>query len=184
MPHPCYRSCYQVLRVPPHCDFADLRLAYRRRVIASHPDRFYAADPGRAERQEAELKRVIIAYRLLLTYLRRHGSLPPGDAPIEISRIGRPRPAQAAPAAGGDSALLWREIRGPWRRAAVWLLVAVLSTEVVATAWFRSQTGRTPAAPAGIDQSAPDIGTLHRAPLPNSTTSTVRKRIARSNLRL
>lgn len=179
MPQPCYRSCYQVLRISPHCDFPSLRLAYRRRVMASHPDRYYVSDPARALRSEAELKRVVGAYRLLLLYLRRYGELPSGDLPIEQRGAAPSRPAPPRQPTPSEPAALWREIRGPWRRAAIWLLIAVLGVELVAMAWYLNRT-----APASISHIGPGVSRTQRAPLPNSTTSTVRSKIARSNPRL
>lgn len=167
MPQPRYRSCYQVLRVSPYCDFADLRLAYRRRVNESHPDRFYAVDPERARHQEADLKRVVIAYRLLLTYFRYHGELPDGDLPIAPLRRVRPTPQS-----GKDDvdttppAPLWREIRGPWRRTAIWLLVAVLSVELVATAWYRNQERRSQTETMTASDSANTTSGNSRRPSP------------------
>lgn len=72
-----YRECYRALGLPPVCSIEEVRLAYRRRVRACHPDR--AGTPPAADPDE--FGRVVIAYRRLVRFYREHGRLP--HQPIE-----------------------------------------------------------------------------------------------------
>lgn len=70
-----FQECYRILRAPEDCTWKELRLAYRRQVRRCHPD-LQASDNARIE-HNAQLLRVVRAYRLIARFHRDHGSLPP-----------------------------------------------------------------------------------------------------------
>lgn len=75
-----YQDCYRTLRTRSDCSWKELRLAYRRRVRACHPDlQPLQEQAGRDE----EFKEVALAYRLIARYRLRYGVLPPPSARVE-----------------------------------------------------------------------------------------------------
>lgn len=120
-----YQRCYEILGVDGDCDWRGLRLAYRRRIHACHPDRGAAPD----SRAFTDLVR---AWRLLADYRRRHGRLPDPGLQVDDGHLPQPEPAaQRMPAVGAvlDDALSlpfrWRILPGYCHAAIAGFLVIV-----------------------------------------------------------
>jgi len=119
MSEPTFRRCYRILGSSPTVTLDALRLSYRRRVRATHPDRFQFYNPALAAALEAEFKQVVFAYRQLTAYVHRHGHLPDPDLPLAGSLAIElpPDPVPPAPPAA-------RRLRpGP----ALWVLVSAVA---------------------------------------------------------
>jgi len=106
-----FLAFYQQLGLKPGCTLAELKVAYRRRVAALHPDRRgdAPADPAEAE----SLQALIATYNAANAFQRRYGRLPGGQH-VAVSRpmpsASRPPPGSQAPAAprrGLRRPLLW-----------------------------------------------------------------------------
>lgn len=84
MKHSRYEWCYEKLGVRRSVEWPDLRLAYRRKLHACHPDLQTAHDAPTAD---DEFKEVVQAFRLLAHYYNLHGQLPDPAAPLaEVPR--------------------------------------------------------------------------------------------------
>src|SRR5690606_5566312 len=121
-----YQRCYEILGVDGDCDWRGLRLAYRRRIHACHPDRGAAPD----SRAFTDLVR---AWRLLADYRRRHGRLPDPGLQVDDGHLPQPEPAaQRMPAVGAvldDAPSLpfrWRILPGYCHAAIAGCLVIVV----------------------------------------------------------
>lgn len=132
-----FLDLYRILDVPPGCELGEFKQAYRRRVVALHPDR--RADDGPDPQAAERLQRLNALYGAAMIFERRHGRLPGAAQP----RAARPAtPAGVAPAA---------RTRTP-RRGVRRLLALVAAAAVGWLLWSAH-----PAAPAGdAGRPAPD----------------------------
>lgn len=79
---------YQELGLRPGAGIDELKLAYRRRIAALHPDRQSGAPTSEAEAARERLQRLTLLYGAATLFHRRHGRLP--------GQMASPRPAAAA----------------------------------------------------------------------------------------
>lgn len=75
-----YRWCYARLGVKNSADWTSLKLAYRRRLHACHPDLQRVGDEPAV--RDDEFKAVVHAFRMLKRYYELHGQLPDPDTPV------------------------------------------------------------------------------------------------------
>lgn len=71
---------YQQLGLRPDSSIDELKLAYRRRVAALHPDRHFAANIANAELARERLQQLTALYGSATAFHRRHGRLPGASA--------------------------------------------------------------------------------------------------------
>ena len=86
-----FLALYRHLGLAPGCDLEALRLAYRRRMAARHPDRH----PGQRPGDLAELQQLTRMYAAAVDFHRRHGHLP--GAPAGASSRMRPPASGSRP---------------------------------------------------------------------------------------
>ncbi|MEO7325236.1 MAG: J domain-containing protein [Dokdonella sp.] len=67
---------YQQLGLPPDSSIDELKLAYRRRVAALHPDRQCATNTANGELARERLQQLTALYGSVTAFHRRHGRLP------------------------------------------------------------------------------------------------------------
>lgn len=168
-----YLADFATIGAEPGCTPAELEAAWRRRVSDLHPDR--SSPDGRAadgERREV-LSEINGAYRRLRHFQRRHGRMP-GSAP--------------APGAANDGNVPWDPEPRAWRpERRTWVLAlfnAALLGVLAVLVWILLERlgvrdhdgpgGGADAADCAPALPGPGSGERHhRAPLRNSTTSTV-----------
>lgn len=168
-----YLADFATIGAKPGCSPAELEAAWRRRVSSLHPDRAPSRDGADDPVRRELLSEINGAYRRLRHFQRRHGRMP-GSAP--------------GPAAGQRVDLQWDPEHRPWHRPVgpTWLLAlfnASLLALLAIVVWILLERlgirdddgpgGRADAVECVPDPRPARADGHQRAPLRNSTTSTV-----------
>lgn len=93
---------YHEFGLEPDASVDDLKLAYRRRVSALHPDRL-SIDPISQHLAGEHLTRLTTLYNAALRFHQQHGRLPGASASVRGDITRPPAPAESAPARGSVS---------------------------------------------------------------------------------
>ncbi len=79
-----YGECYRILNIKPGCNWSELRKAYKVQIQKWHPDRFKEGSSKKYAAEE-KIKDINTAYQQLLTYYKKHNSLPDAEKPRPLT---------------------------------------------------------------------------------------------------
>ena len=148
---------YEVLGVGPDADREAVRRAYVAIAKASHPDRRQAEDPVRRAAAEEQIRRANEAWSVLRDADRRRAYDRSLRGPSVSSGAPRPSPARTARPAPPSGVVVPAAHAGLWRYAPVVVIMVVLVTIFVVTA-YATTSGDTGPGTATTTPPRPDVG--------------------------